>query len=185
MRYIKRIIVLGIILILSMGCGVLQTSTPGASSNPTGQNPTQISNTAYPGPLGTSGTAEINTITSNQVKQLIIPTPSNGKAVIMGQLKAQGDTGGLTLADLFLSPIVSSDTSVDLSSVTFSNATDPVATIEIGTGRFVFTEINPGKYALMIWTSMRAYPIGDTSGNTIIFTVNPDETKDLGSITIH
>jgi hypothetical protein len=184
MRYIKAIIVMGTILLLIMGCSVVQTSTPVTSSNPTEQNTAQVSNTAYPEPLGSSGNAVVNTITINKVEQLIVPTPNSGKAVITGELKAEGELGGLTVEELFLSPINSSDASIDLSSVTFSNATDPVATIEIGTGRFVFADINPGKYALMIWTSMRAYPIGDTSGNTIVFTVNPEETKDLGVINI-
>ena len=186
MPYVKRVIILCIILILITGCGaknstltpnVDQTSASGVPSNPTG-------GTAYPGPLGGSGDTVINTITTNQVDQLIIPTPSTGKAVVTGQLKADTAAGGLNLKDLFLSPIASSDTTEDLSSVTYSSESDPIATIEIGTGRFVFTDIAPGKYALMIWTSVMAYPTGDSAGNTIIFTVNPDELKDLGAISI-
>jgi predicted small lipoprotein YifL len=190
MTYIKRIIVICIILFFITGCGVknptltpnsdnvIQTSAANSSINP------ETSGTSYPEPVGGSEPSELTTITSHQVEQLIIPTPTSGKAVVTGELKAAGDTGGLNLEELFLLPIASSDASKDFSSVTFSNASDPVATIEIGTGKFVFTDIIPGKYALMIWTSMRAYPIGDTPGNTITFTVNPDESKDLGMITI-
>lgn len=197
MPYIIRITVMCIILLIITGCGlqipsvssnndnVVQTATSGADANPIEQITQQTSNLVYPEPLGDIGNAENNSATGNSVTQLVVPTPSNGKAVVFGEVKINGDTGGLNISNLFLSTITSGNASEDLSSVTFSEGSNPIATLDIGSGQFVFVDINPGQYALMIWTSMRAYPIGDNLGKTILFTVNPGETKDLGIISIH
>ena len=186
-----------IILVIITGCGlkipsltssndnVVQTSTPGAAANPIEQITQQTSFNAYPEPLGDSGNAENSSATGNPITQLPIPAPSNGKAVVFGEVKLNADTGGQNISNLFLYPITSADASDELSSVTFSEGSDPIATLDIGSGQFVFVDVNPGQYALMIWTSMRAYPIGDNLGKSIIFSVNPDETKDLGIISIH
>jgi hypothetical protein len=179
MTYLKRIIVICLILFFITGCGA-RNPTSAANTSPNAN----INGTTYPEPFGGSGISELTTITNNQVEKLLIPTPSTGKSVVTGELKVASDSMSQNLEELFLLPIASSDTPEDFSSVTYSNATDPVATIEIGTGKFAFTDINPGKYALLIWTSMMAYPVVDTPGNTIIFTVNPDELKDLGIVTI-
>jgi hypothetical protein len=104
--------------------------------------------------------------------------------VVFGEVNTTGDTSGLNISNLFLTPLTSAGNTEDLSAVTYVEGTDPSATLDNGTGQFIFADVNPGQYALMIWTSMKAYPLGDNLGKTIIFTVGPDETKDLGVITV-
>jgi hypothetical protein len=197
MPYINRIFIFCIILVIITGCSlqipsaasnkdiVIHTTTPGADLNPIEQITQQKINGAYPGPLGAGGNTENNSTTGNPVAPLPIPIPSNGKAVVFGEVKISSDSGGLNISNLFLSPLASSDASDDLSSVTFSEGSDPTAILDTGSGQFVFTDVIPGQYALMIWTTMRAYPLGDNLGKTIVFTVSPGESKDLGVISVH
>jgi hypothetical protein len=104
--------------------------------------------------------------------------------VVFGELNISGDTSGLSVSNLFLTPLTAGDNSEDFSSVIYVEGIDPSASLDDGNGQFVFADVNPGQYALMIWTSMKAYPLGDNLGKTIIFTVGPDETKDLGVISV-
>jgi hypothetical protein len=195
MQYLKRIIILCTILVIITGCGAQnpsstqisdntgRTATPGASPNlnvPT----TQTTKDTYPGPLGAIENNESNPGSGNPSSSSTVPTPSSGKAVVFGEVNTTGDTSGLNISNLFLTPLTSAGNTEDLSAVTYVEGTDPSATLDNGTGQFIFADVNPGQYALMIWTSMKAYPLGDNLGKTIIFTVGPDETKDLGVITV-
>ena len=189
MSGIKRISMILIILGLITGCGSkipaatsdngngTQNTTPGASSSLNAQGTQQFSGTVYPGPIG-SGNAGNNSTSGT----LVIPTPSDGKGVVYGELKVNTETAGFYISNLFLSPVTSA--TEDLSSVTYSAGIDPVATHDSGTGQFVFTDVNPGQYALMIWTTNRAYPLADNLEKSIIVTVKPGDSQDLGIINL-
>jgi hypothetical protein len=195
MQYIKRIFILIVIIVIITGCGAQnssstqksdntdRTATPGAPVNLNVQI-TQSVNESYPEPLGSSANNESNPASGNPSSPSAVPTPSSGKAVVFGELNISGDTSGLSVSNLFLTPLTAGDNSEDFSSVIYVEGIDPSASLDDGNGQFVFADVNPGQYALMIWTSMKAYPLGDNLGKTIIFTVGPDETKDLGVISV-
>jgi len=54
----------------------------------------------------------------------------------------------------------------------------------VNTGRFLFTDVNPGQYAIIIWSPFGGNLLSDESGATILVTVNADEIKDLGVIPV-
>lgn len=149
------------------------------------EQPTILSsNSTYPEPSDDNNTSNNDLTPINTVEQLIISTPSEGKAVITGQLLVGGDKNQPLMTIIYLASATPASTPGSSPLVNLIQQSDPVAIQEVGTGRFIFTDVLPGRYALVVLTIAGEYPLKDSSGNTIIFTVNPGESKDLGVITV-
>lgn len=183
---IRRLLLIFFAAIFIVGCGKT-TLTPEATLGNQSLVSTAVKlditsvpteSGSYPAPQNPGGEVQ-----GELVPRLEIPTPSSGKSVVSGQLSETGNDI-FYITKLYLSPISQSGSGESQPSVNFSEETDPIATVESGTGRFMFVDVEPGTYALVIWTAMQAYPIEDAQGNTIVFSVNPNEKKDLGVIVV-
>jgi len=193
---IKNLILLMIIALVLVGCGaktplvtVVQTTAVQVPKEtvypqPVQQTPAATMNLSYPGPIGGQAVPTIITTPENYVTKLVIPTPSSGKAVVTGQLLVGGEGGEPYLATLYLGPTIPPSTPDYPPMISFSETTDKRAVQEVGTGRFVFTDVTPGQYAIIIWTPYGGNPLVDTNDATILFSVSADEVKDLGILPI-
>jgi hypothetical protein len=161
-----------------------QASTQSAYPYPMELPMTPVLNSAYPGPIEDNETLNITPTHSNIVTELIIPTPSSGNAVITGQLLVGGDQNQPLITSLYLASTIPASTPGASSIVNLLKESDPIAIQDVRTGRFMFGDVPPGQYALVVLTVVGEYALKDSAGNIIIFTVNPGETKDLGVITI-
>lgn len=161
-------------------------NTPIQSSNPypIAQTTTIPENNVYPNPTGSRVSIAPTTTQAYYVSKLTVPTPVSGKVVITGQL-TKGIEGDLPyLATLYLGSVLSTTTSDNAISIIFSPQSDLLAIQEINTGSFLFTNVEPGKYGIYIWTPQNNRPLLDINGNIIVISAEADRTINLGNIQI-
>lgn len=120
----------------------------------------------------------------NLPESLVIPTPEAETGVVVGQLLTPGPGGEPYYGTLYLARTISSDTEGMPPIIAFSESEDPVS-IQDKTGRFLFTAVLPGEYALALWS-----PVSSTilqkpdSEEYLVFAVRAGEVTDLGIIAI-
>jgi hypothetical protein len=192
----KNILLIYVISILITSCGIKATSTTPTMTvvveTPTQQAyPNSIEqitiptvDSAYPGPGNGNGVTEPISTFEYYVTQLVIPTPASGKAIVTGQLLIGGEGGQPYLNPLYLASTIPPSTPDYPPMISFSEQTDQLGIQDVNTGQFVFTDVAPGQYAIVMWTPFGGNPLVDKSGASIIFTVNADEVKDLGIIPV-
>ncbi len=195
MPNIKNVLLLALCVILLTACGtktqssqpgitvVVRTPTPPAYPYPV-QATVPVVNSVYPGPLEGSGSPEVVGTPEYYVTDLSIPKPSNGKAVVTGQLLVEGVQGKPYLGALYLASTIPPSTPDFPPLVSFSEQTDQLGVMDVNTGRFLFKDVAPGTYAIVLWTPFGGNPLLDSSGGTLLFDVKSDETKDLGIIPV-
>jgi hypothetical protein len=191
-KYFLLVIVSALII---TACGANNpTPTPGVTvvvqtpAEPAYPNPVQatvpVVNLEYPGPLGGNGIPEVIATPVYYVTDLSVPTPASGKATITGQLLVGGEGGDPYMATLYLATTIPASTPDYPPMIAFSEKKDQRATQDVDTGRFLFTDVTPGEYAIILWTPFGGNPLLDASGGTLMLTVKPDELRDLGIIPI-
>jgi hypothetical protein len=185
---------IGICVVFLLGCNTTnKNETPIGSSinipinqssypSPIEQPTIPSMNTGYPAPGDHAAAPTLAATQVYFVTGLIIPTPNNGMAVVTGKLLGSGIDARPFITSIYLTNVGLSETPGSSPQVNYLPQSDPLATQDIDTGQFVFTNVSPGQYALVIWTQNGGIPLVDDSGNTIIFNINSDELKDLGDI---
>jgi hypothetical protein len=163
---------------------MVQTPIQSAYPYPIEEPTVPVVTSSYPGPLGGSGIPEVVSTPMNYVTQLIVPTPLTGKAVVTGVLLIGGEGGKPYMATLYLASTVPPSTPDYPPLIAFSEQSDQLGIQDVDTGRFLFTNVAPGQYAIIIWTPFGGNPLVDQSGNSLLFTVKAGEVKDLGIIPI-
>ena len=138
---------------------------------------------AYPGPESSSQSQVAVSNSENFVSELVVPAPSSGRAVVIGQLVNAQDNSPL-LTTLYLSIAETKDDPNLPPKVHFSADSDPMAVQDIDTGQFMFSEVAPGKYAIVVLTASESFFLKDSAGNTLVIDVQADETKDVGVFAI-
>ena len=134
-------------------------------------------NYAYPG--GESKNNE----TMELPDDINIPTPSQQTAVIYGTLLSLSqDSSPYIAPSLFLGNILTSEDNNNIFLGSVSIESDPMAQ-QASNGKFVFTDIQPGKYGLFIWTPVSAFIVkNETDAQSVIIDVEPGEIYNLGTI---
>ncbi len=163
---------------------MVQTPIQSAYPNPVEEPTVPVVTFSYPGPLGGSGIPEAVSTPEYYVTQLVVPTPVDGKAVVTGVLLVEGEAGKPYMATLYLASTIPPSTPDYPPLIAFSEQSDQLGIQDVDTGRFLFTDVAPGQYAIIIWTPFGGTPLVDESGNSILITVNSGEVKDLGIIPI-
>jgi hypothetical protein len=190
-RFIKISVIIIWCIILT-GCGGKDsTSTPSITvmvNNPTqpaypypSENTVPTVKSEYPAPVTGTGVVETP---SYQVTNLVIPTPSPENGVVTGQLLVGGEGGVPYISTLYLAETVPPSTPGYPPLIAFSEKSDQLGIQDVETGRFLFTNVPPGEYAIIVWNPFGGNPLTDEKGDSIIFTVNAGEVKDLGVIPI-
>jgi|WetSurMetagenome_2_1015567.scaffolds.fasta_scaffold30466_1 hypothetical protein len=158
----KRIIAIVLLVVIASACG------PAPVPEPT-KSPLS--------PVATPQAAQQATLNVEP-----IPTSRPGYGAVTGRLVSQETGKPLDNRVVYLGPIVEaadgnfSVASLDKSSPRFS--TD-------GQGGFVFTDVLPGRYGLIMDALMETVLLADlTTGKDIVVVVAPDKTVDLGKIEV-
>ena len=112
-----------------------------------------------------------------------IPTPENGTSVLSGQMLTPGIGGKPYVGDLYLANLLHPNESNQPPLIKFSEAQNPKAKVN-SEGLFFFTDIEPGEYALIVYSLGGTYIISDSDGQTMFITVEADSVVDLGIIEI-
>jgi hypothetical protein len=116
--------------------------------------------------------------------ELSIPTPESDKGIVAGQLLNPGPGGEPYFASLYLARTIDTDKAGYPPIIAFSEIEDPLASQD-KTGRFLFEGIEPGTYALAIWTPIASTIIQDPeTGDYMLVEVRAGEVLELGVIGI-
>jgi hypothetical protein len=159
--------------------------TPASSENIEIQENQSTGNQAYPDPESVSEIPSVAMHPENFVNDLVVPAPSSGLAVITGQLMSAGETNKPYIATLYLASVKQDDDPSHPPEINFSAKSDPMAIQDIETGNFVFKDVNPGQYAIVVWSPGKSFFLKDASGTTIIVEGKADEVNDLGVISFN
>lgn len=132
-----------------------------------------------------STTSPLNTplsspLSQESAPQEIIPTPLPGKAVICGRLHLTTPT--VLVGELYLGQAVpTTDPNIELISLDEQNA--PKAQIDRETWEFIFTNVDPGRYGIIVWEPTNSSPIDDPkTGETLFIDVSPNSTINVGTL---
>jgi hypothetical protein len=108
--------------------------------------------------------------------------PAPGKAVFKGTI--QLTTSTVVLGELFLATAEpTSDPGIDVLGLDQESA--PKASIDRSTGQFIYVDVEPGKYGLIVWEPLNSYPVADPeTGKTLFVELLPDQVIDVGELSI-
>jgi hypothetical protein len=116
---------------------------------------------------------------------LSIPKPKDDAGVVVGKLITSDDANNLPyLSTIYLARTVNPKQQGYPPLVAFSEETDPKA-IQDDSGQFLFTDVPPGAYALIIWTPISSNVVQNPeTKENLIFEVKAGELTDLGVVPI-
>lgn len=184
-----------LIAILAAGCGgeaaqtLEPTDAPAPSAEPVDAYPypmdqptVPVGISAYPGPEGTAAeTSQLPTM----VPVLDVPSPASGLGVVTGFLLVGGEGGQPYFGNaVYLGHALPPSDPAFPPMISLSETEDPLAVMD-QTGRFLFVDVEPGIYGLMLWSPVGSAPMQDpVTGTYMLIEVKAGETVDLGVIPI-
>jgi hypothetical protein len=119
------------------------------------------------------------------VKGKDYPAPQAGTGAVIGRLVAESaDGSGYVGGDLYLARLVSASDPNQPPLVAFTQESDPKAVVYKADGTFAFTDIAPGKYALVVWNPTTSFVVESQAGDLTLVSVDADKITDVGNIVI-
>ena len=149
----------------------------------------QLQPVAAPGPsTPTTAPSESNATESNETEAsapaapLAIPTPAAGRAVVHGIFLREVQETPISEANLYLAEIIPSD-NADLKVAGLDTTTAPHA-ITNANGEFIFTDVEPGEYALAFVTPIGSALVPDPNnpGKDVRLKLEAEQVVDLGTL---
>jgi hypothetical protein len=185
MHNIFRIVCSVFVLIALIGCSKNQMATPLSS---TSQPTTQLINTqgAYLAPqmeqTGAYPFPPTSVANSNPLpKKIDVPNPNTNNGVVTGFLLIQGENKPYP-GELYLGEMVLADQPGAPPLIGFSEKDSPKAEFD-QSGRFVFKDVKPGDYGLILWNPVSYFLLNDpNSDKNIKVVVKIGEITDLGIV---
>ena len=176
-----------LLLALSVACSssnIQTTETPAMQEDTAYPVATTMSfeaDQAYPVAEMPSPEPELDTIS-----EFVVPAPGAATGVVIGQLLTPDLDGQPYLTNLFLGDTIYGDGQKETPPIISFSETESLEGIQNKqTGEFVFSDVPPGEYALIIWTPVFSMVVLDQdTQQEIIFEVQSGETIDLGAISI-
>ena len=108
--------------------------------------------------------------------------PDSGKSNIRGYISITQSS--VLLGELFLAKSVPTS-NPDIYLLELDEQTAPRAVIDRDSYQFLFTDIEPGEYGLIVWEPMNSFPVNDPkTQQTLFFEVKAGEVVDLGILPI-
>lgn len=110
--------------------------------------------------------------------------PSKGYGIVIGAVVETTSDAPPTETVMYLGALVGVQDNFPL--ITVDHQTSPKAIPSTDTGRFVFVDVPPGEYGLVYWTPDGSFLVEDPNqpGITLILTVQPGVTKDIGTLRV-
>ena len=113
--------------------------------------------------------------------QALAPTAPPDKGVVIGTMLAWGTDTPIANAQVYLAELTDADGDGDLA-VAVRYPDSPTATTD-SMGNFVFASLEPGRYALVLWSPIGSTLVKDGSGDSdVAFTVQPGESINLQAV---
>jgi hypothetical protein len=105
--------------------------------------------------------------------------PESGLAILRGRIEITGST---LLGELFLVKAVpTSDPDINL--LELDEERSPRASIDRSTGEFIFLDIEPGRYGLIVWEPTSSSPVNDpVTGETLFLELQADQVTDVNTL---
>jgi hypothetical protein len=120
--------------------------------------------------------------TPTAVIPVVVPTPKADLGIVTGKLLSSDSGNPPYIATLYLGSTIPANKDGFPPMVSLSADTDPKGRQD-ETGTFVFTDIKPGLYALVIWDPYNSVVVQDEKKeNYLTFEVKAGEITDLGTI---
>jgi len=171
-------------LLIVAGCGGHADQVEHSLQAVVGQEDTAIPSRT-PTSDGLEGTEGADTLRSPlPTAESYIPwdaQPAQGKANLRGRLEA---SPGILLGELFLAQAVPAS-NPDVALLELDQDNSPRAFLDRATGRFVFVDIEPGKYGLIVWEPMNSVIVNDPeTGGTLFVTLSADRVVDVGTLPV-
>jgi hypothetical protein len=181
-------LILALVLLLLTACGPAvpdSTATPTAPAGSGGTlppgypAPTEVQS-GYPGPAPTIE----GLVDEPPDPEVDLPSPEGETGVLGGVLIREITNMGFTPLvpkTLSLANILSND----LGTPTFisAGADSPQAQL-LPTGVFIFNDVQPGTYGLMVDLGYAQFPVNDEEGNPRLIAVEPGQAVDLGQVIV-
>lgn len=122
---------------------------------------------------------------ANVAGPLEYPTPQPGRGAVIGRLVSGSQDGpGYVGGDLYLGSLIPGSDPNAQPVVAFTQNVDPKAVVYLPDGRFAFTDITPGEYALVVWNPVASFVIEAPAGGALKVSVRADATTDLGTLVV-
>ena len=182
-KFLKAFLLAVILLFALFACSSPQTTEPPLVVPektllpddiypPAGQAPS--SEESYPGP---------DPVNQSSVfpDAIEVPQPAPDLGVVTGRILQAGNQEVFLAPTLLLGELVFADDPNAPPLVGYSIETDPVA-VQDKTGQFVFKDIKPGKYAIVVWTPLTQSLLMDSQGATAQVIVEAGKIVDLGDV---
>lgn len=160
------LIVILLFALLCVGCGQDDGQLVPATTAP--EERPASTETAFESPIPTPviGTADWEA------------TPEAGKANLRGQIVITEET--YFLGELYLAAAVPTS-NADVFLLELDEENSPRALLDHTTWRFVFRNVEPGKYGLIAWEPMQSAPITDSeTGETLYIDLSAGDVHDVG-----
>jgi hypothetical protein len=107
--------------------------------------------------------------------------PASGTANLRGSLVLTEQS--ILLGELFLARAMPTD-NPEVYLLELDEKTAPRAMIDRATGQFLFTNVEPGTYGLIVWEPMSSAAVNDPeTGQTLYIQLTSDEVTDVGTLT--
>ncbi|HKZ36802.1 MAG TPA: hypothetical protein VJ184_04065 [Chryseolinea sp.] len=133
---------------------------------------------AYPAPVNPTETDNFHPDT------VTIPKPGSDTGVVTGKILLENSEMPYLNSLLLLGEVSNPDTEGYPPLVGFSLETDPKA-IQAKNGLFVFDNIKPGEYGIVLWSPISTFLLSDLqTGDTLFVTVKAGEVSDIGIVYI-
>lgn len=174
--------------VLTCGCTPIEKTTSDNS-----YIPVEVG-TAYPPPSdhqpqtrvesGYPGAETTLAVESSLPNTLSIPAPSTDSGIVTGVLLGESDNRPYIAPGLYLGKLIpSSDENSEVPPlIGLSTGSDPKA-VQATDGAFLFTEVSPGEYIIIIWAPMSIVPIIDPETQSeLIVIVEAGKVTDLGTL---
>jgi len=168
------LLVLVALLLLLAGCGGTPEPVPAdnTQTSPPATEPAQ--------PTDDGGDAIQSPLPTPQVDLPWDAEPAEGAAIVRGRIEIV--QAGVLLGELYLAKAVPT-TNPEVELLELDEDNSPRAQLDRSTGQFIFVDVEPGKYGLIVWEPMSSGPVPDPeTGETLFFEVSAGEVKDLGTL---
>lgn len=179
-KFAKAFLFAFIVMVAAVSCTSSTSPQPNTEKQPmpgypaTGQQ--LVSTSAYPAPV-----SEEKDPKSLYPQSVNVPEPKPDLGVITGKVIERGTKEVYLAPTLILGELTFADNPDAPPLVGFSEKTDPKG-IQDQSGKFIFQDIKPGKYSIVVWTPMSQTLVSDADGNTLFVTVEAGKVTDLGNV---
>lgn len=106
--------------------------------------------------------------------------PAPGTSIVTGMLKVEHTNQPMVGVELYLASHIGADESTPMYSLEPDSS--PHTTVQ-DDGRFIFKDVPPGRYAIVVWNPFNSFLARDpVTGSELVIDVQADQVYDVGTL---